>query len=1153
MKVFRLTNNGNAALSNNVDWFVSNEYNSSVIQSIPDPDGGKGNEPTSIPSPFARMDLVRTSFKYVNEGANPNSTFYKIVSDTLDVAELFFNLSRLKDITKIHVWDRGTDMNVLNSGSKEHKSLADSLDLYLSQDSSSFHFDQVTIIYLLEYKSKIIGGTSPLTLFFPSSNNLSWVDHVFPNGDKAFDNSPLPLNRRDPEFQKMMYALRASYPMFSSIFREVDIYLDKNLDELNKFNNPLYLELTQIKNGTLKIYNTSNYDIINNGIYIIGNVPLYTSKNLPIKIESDFEIVSHKYSATRKPMVLKNGNSSIKPDGNPMKYYHSTYDSRITIPHFVKEQNLENRELPGVSGIHHPFLTIGDFLEPYAIKTLFPINENFFHIGNFRNKNGKSKRGYLLPIKKRYFDFFDVEDLNKRTSDGNDTFEMTELGSSGLKVVLRVPIKDNNYIEYERIYYPSELESRPSSPDETNNKGAIIELDFSLSLFPTFKLSNVLDNFFRICLVEADNALFLKKNEYKLFLYKQNGASVNPTKVQKRSVKSNRDPVNSYHYIVNNDDFEFIELTTGLGANGIIAPKLKTIISGSRESVFAIDFGTTNTHIEYLFTGEDHDPSPLEILQDDRQIATLHSVNDDMMNENISSDSEMNVARALNRIIPRFIYETMPDYISKKNDFSFPTRTALASRADLNIISETYTMADLNIPFYFEKMLFVPTVDKIVKNLKWGSQKKEDDKYTEHFFENLVFLIRNKILLNNGDLRKISIVCSYPTSMLSWRKELLENTWSKLFAKYFSDALKPKFISESIAPFYFLKKRGGITAINKPVLSIDIGGESTDFVVYINDKPEFVSSIRFATNAIFGDGFNRNPQTNGFVLKYNPEISKLIEKNKLSNLKNVLDVSSINANSSDIINLFFAIENNKLLNPNKLVSFNSLLERDSDFKIIFVIYYAAIIFHIAKLMKAKNIDAPAYLTFSGMGSKVINTIGKNAVNILSNAIFKKVTNCNSINVSPIPGEPKEITAKGGVFYGLEKTNNDGEHINIVLLGDEVGTIIDENNPFTYNDLNEKIYRSVFKEYLNFINLFEELGQEINFGDKFGFTKDQFKVYKETLTNESKIMEFIKLGVNHKKEQLNNYTSQPIEESLFFYPLIGVINLLAYEIYENNQK
>lgn len=91
-KVFRLYKEGNNAYTN---W---NEtpgfpYNSTARDSIWDPDGASAkNEITSIPSPFARIDLVKTAFKEVCNSGNlkGETIFHKMVSDTLDVGEIFF-------------------------------------------------------------------------------------------------------------------------------------------------------------------------------------------------------------------------------------------------------------------------------------------------------------------------------------------------------------------------------------------------------------------------------------------------------------------------------------------------------------------------------------------------------------------------------------------------------------------------------------------------------------------------------------------------------------------------------------------------------------------------------------------------------------------------------------------------------------------------------------------------------------------------------------------------------------------------------------------------------------------------------------------------------------------------------------------------------
>ena len=50
------------------DFFPSNFYSKVQIEAIPDPEGGNiKRPPTSIPSPFAAIDLTRTAFKRIIE------------------------------------------------------------------------------------------------------------------------------------------------------------------------------------------------------------------------------------------------------------------------------------------------------------------------------------------------------------------------------------------------------------------------------------------------------------------------------------------------------------------------------------------------------------------------------------------------------------------------------------------------------------------------------------------------------------------------------------------------------------------------------------------------------------------------------------------------------------------------------------------------------------------------------------------------------------------------------------------------------------------------------------------------------------------------------------------------------------------------------
>ena len=107
-KVFRIHSQG--ALIN--DWFASTPINESLINSI-NTDGGDGKKlPTSIPSPFARIDLVRTAFNVVGEsgqldglernGVATGSDNHKLISDALDIGQILFNYDKYKKDLKLN-------------------------------------------------------------------------------------------------------------------------------------------------------------------------------------------------------------------------------------------------------------------------------------------------------------------------------------------------------------------------------------------------------------------------------------------------------------------------------------------------------------------------------------------------------------------------------------------------------------------------------------------------------------------------------------------------------------------------------------------------------------------------------------------------------------------------------------------------------------------------------------------------------------------------------------------------------------------------------------------------------------------------------------------------------------------------------------------
>src|SRR5690606_39132334 len=168
-----------------------------------------------------------------------DTIFHKMVSDALDVAELFFNYDRFADKLQLMGWDKHHDLReLLNSPNPKHKRLGETLSLYLEQDKKTHNFEELNSIYLLNYtaggpgKINIIGGTSPSTLFFTSANDLSYVNIQF-GAKRVFSSTYHALYRRDVAFQKYMYSLQKHFPGFNKKFKEVDDYLSANYGKLS--------------------------------------------------------------------------------------------------------------------------------------------------------------------------------------------------------------------------------------------------------------------------------------------------------------------------------------------------------------------------------------------------------------------------------------------------------------------------------------------------------------------------------------------------------------------------------------------------------------------------------------------------------------------------------------------------------------------------------------------------------------------------------------------------------------------------------------------------------------------------------------------------------------------------------------------------------
>ncbi|MBQ8761003.1 MAG: hypothetical protein IJZ06_06240 [Bacteroidales bacterium] len=1105
-KVFRLHQDNNTL----IDWQQSQPYSTNVINQIKDPNGATSrNEITSIPSPFARIDLVKSAFKEVNMlGLDGNTIYHKMVSDSLDIGQIFFNYPKFKNLVNVVFWDKTNDLQALKQSTiTSHRVVGETLEMYMQQDGSTYNFNNMQRIYMLQYIgpqckiNDIIGATSPCTLFFSSANDLSRISNYisFDGNDKPFDNQYQPLYKRDIEYVKYLCALRASYPMFAVEFSEVNEYINLTINKLGQdINNQGFInqistfDTSTINNYTKLVVNNNNIDVIN-GITLC-EVP-------KVHVKSDFEINSTIFAGEQKPLVL--------PVEKGNQYSSLTYTSTVWNPNnsapYFDGNPLARRTLPSTSDAH-PYLTISDFLEDNIIKMPYRMNEKDYYDGGF-NAISDENESYLLPLKKLFFDFFTVDELLGTLPNGQKMFEFRS-NAGGITVILRIPIQKNYCVEYKRIYLNNSI------ADISKNLGGVIIKKFGLGILPPVKTDNEL-SYYRIALFDkGDNNITLTP-----CMGKDSVAAINVVHTPKTNKTSGVES-----YIIDKHSFDRIEVSVGSNM-AVLVPILRSAV-GNRKFTIAIDFGTTNTHIEY---SKDNNPSSsFYINTNDIQISRLHIDYTD-----IDIDTSFD----------RYFIPSVIDGV----EYGYPMRTVLAESNSISYNKPVYSMAHAHVPFKYEKEA-CSRYYSIKTNLKWSNEER---KRVELYIENIVILLRNKVLLNDGDLSKTQIKWFYPTSMVQYQIDGLKRIWCDLYKKYFgSDVQNVIGIPESIAPYKYYKTTQGAQS---SVLTIDIGGETSDVFVVEDSKAKMMSSFRFASNAIFGDAFGYNSDNNGFVLGYLDKFKTILNDNGLNTLSNALDDIVVQKKSSDIVAFFYALSNNKEVKKKNITAldFQDKLSNDDCLKYVFVMFYTSLLYFIAKEMKSKGLRMPLTIAFSGNGSNSIKilsndtvTLKKYAQMIFEDVYEEKYAKGEMLDVI-CEENPKTATCKGGILTNNDDVDFDTDELKYNLLGINAVDTIDS---FKYSDVDNNIINKVVNQVESMID-YALSPDKIKFYIKY-FGVNQGKSNSISELTKIKLHEYAKSALDARKEELKTWNADEtcsLEETLFFYPIIGMLNNLAREI------
>ena len=341
-----------------------------------------------------------------------------------------------------------------------------------------------------------------------------------------------------------------------------------------------------------------------------------------------------------------------------------------------------------------------------------------------------------------------------------------------------------------------------------------------------------------------------------------------------RAVKSNESGGNTFYKISDNPDnaFDVIEINYE-GYNGLIIPKFKEITYATHHEHynFAIDFGTSNSHVAYC---SDNDPviKPFDIDSDNMQMIMLSEKAEGMANLNDS------FLYGTGRLLDLEILKNrnfVPNIIGDKAKTKYPIRTVTCESMSF-ATSDIDLFGNINIGYNFDSEENRLSNTIYYTNIKWGIEDRPDgvneSNRVEAFFIQTLWMIKNKILMSNGTLDP-NITWFVPISMKQNTIGTFRTLWERGINKVFGDnnLVNLSMETESTAPYYFLQSHLGWFK-GQDAINIDIGGGTVDILFYAKTMDRYYStSFKFGANTIWGDGITHHqnaasPKDNGFLV-----------------------------------------------------------------------------------------------------------------------------------------------------------------------------------------------------------------------------------------------------------------------------------------------
>ena len=683
-------------------------------------------------------------------------------------------------------------------------------------------------------------------------------------------------------------------------------------------------------------------------------------------------------------------------------------------------------------------------------------------------------------------------------------------------------------------------------PDNFGSRGRIVNLqrekiNFNLAVFPNILSPNISENnYFKVMAVVNDSTTDYRPvsiNNLEMSFFCRNSDNrfeeietidkdnthakfgVRPAVVRSEQNDEREIDAGSKFYEIFNSKFDAISLRFTLDSGtceGVLFPNWKRAQSTQDAYTYAVDLGTTNTYISCSKSGCDNEPEQLNM--EEPMVALLHDF------KRSSQHSLVSVIE--NAIAPKcrknFNSEFVPTLIDG-SVYRFPIRTALCVQKGDK--SKPSLFDNCNIAFFYEKSMGLGN-QSILTDIKW---EDSHEKELRLFIRELLLIIKTDILQKNGQLAKTKLMWFRPLSFKGAIKELYTSIWQEEAKALFNiGASQIDSVSESEAPYYYFNKKDSFNSVDA-VSIVDIGGGSSDFIYFANGKPKIANSVHFGCDVLWSNGFNDfdNSRENGIYQRFAETIHLGEHTDELEQL-NIKMCKGNEASTKDIINFW-------LSNDSRCEITKKLKET---YKPLFLYHFASIVYFMAKMYKAKELDCPRSVLFCGNGSRYIDGLlssDKTTIKELVATIFKNVyDNIKDIQVI-LPDSRKECTCYGGLYRNTDA--DIPEEFNFQGVSDKV-----------YKDVKQlkDDFHSVSRDLLSTFESFNELYTAL-----LRILINKSELDKQVDTN--KIVNLISSGTqdslekNFKKQVIDKFNDSEIyHDSVFFLPIIDNVLKLTKE-------